>query len=143
MSFQSEINLARIRKSAAGLVFPVFFLFIAAAILAFFTSRKLETWQLYALEIVVALIAFFLWLVPVIRHLSFYVDLTSSRLIKRDGLFNGKGREVSFANVRAVEVGRGRTITLTIADADALVLSGIPKAKSLAVEIEYLAGLRK
>lgn len=139
MAFQEEQLIARIRRSWFTLTFALLALFLAAAILSYVSNRVVEQWVLYAAYVVSALLALFFWLIPTIRHLNFYVELTSSRLIVRDGLFGQKTTEVAIADISSVELGRGRKLTIARRNGEPIVLERVPKAKMVAEQLRSLA----
>lgn len=141
MAFQEEQLIARIRRSWFTLTFALLALFLAAAILSYVSNRVVDQWVLYSAYIVSALLALFFWLIPTIRHLNFYVELTTSRLIVRDGLFGQKTTEVSIAEINSVDLGRGRKLTLGRRNGEPVVLERMPKAKLIAEELRSLARL--
>lgn len=140
MAFQEEQIIARIRRSWFGLTFALLSLFLAAAILSYVSNRVLDDWLVYAAYSIASVLAVVFWLVPTIRHLNFYVELTTSRLIVRDGIFGQKTTELALADINSVELGRGRTIKLGRASGEPVVLERLPKAKLLATELRSLSG---
>lgn len=141
MAFQEEQIIARIRRSWFTLTFALLALFLAAALLSYVSNRAVETWILYSAYAASAVLALVFWLVPTIRHLNFYVELTTSRLIVRDGIFGQKTTEIAIADIVSVELGRGRTIKIGRKSAEAVVLERMPKAKLLSSELRSLARL--
>ena len=139
MAFQEEQLLARIRRSWFTLTFALLALFLAAAILSYVSNRIVEQWVLYAAYFVSAALALFFWLIPTIRHLNFYVEITTSRLIVRDGIFGQKTTEVAIAEINSVDLGRGRKLTLGRRNGEPLVLERMPKAKLIAEELRSIA----
>jgi membrane protein YdbS with pleckstrin-like domain len=141
VAFQEEQIVARIRRSWFTLTFALIALFLAAAILSYVSNRVVEQWVLYAAYLVSAVLALFFWLIPTIRHLNFYVEITTSRLIVRDGIFGQKTTEVAIAEINSVDLGRGRKLTLGRRNGEPLVLESMPKAKLIAEELRSLARL--
>lgn len=141
MAFQEEQLIARVRRSWFTLTFALLALFLAAAILSYVSNRVVDQWVLYSAYVASALLALFFWLIPTIRHLNFYVELTTSRLIVRDGLFGQKTTEVAIAEINSVDLGRGRKLTLGRKNGETLVLERMPKAKLIAEELGSLARL--
>jgi membrane protein YdbS with pleckstrin-like domain len=141
VAFQEEQIIARIRRSWFTLTFAFLALFAAAGILSYVSNRSVETWLLYSAYAVCAVLALLFWLVPTIRHLNFYVELTTSRLIVRDGIFGQKTTELAIADIDSIELGRGRTIKIGRKSAEAVVLERMPKAKLLTTELRSLARL--
>ena len=141
MAFQEEQIIARIRRSWFTLTFALLALFLSAAILSYVSNRVVDQWILYSAYVVSAGLAIFFWLIPTIRHLNFYVELTTSRLIVRDGIFGQKTTEVAIAEINSVELGRGRKLTLGRRNGEPLVLEHMPKAKLIAEELRDAAPL--
>jgi membrane protein YdbS with pleckstrin-like domain len=141
VAFQEEQLIARIRRSWFTLTFALLALFLAAAILSYVSNRVVDQWVLYSAYVVSAVLALFFWLIPTIRHLNFYVELTTSRLIVRDGLFGQKTTEISIAEINSVDLGRGRKLTLGRRNGEPVVLERMPKAKLIAEELRSLARL--
>jgi membrane protein YdbS with pleckstrin-like domain len=141
VAFQEEQIVARIRRSWFTLTFALIALFLAAAILSYVSNRIVEQWVLYAAYFVSAALALFFWLIPTIRHLNFYVEITTSRLIVRDGIFGQKTTEVAIAEINSVDLGRGRKLTLGRRNGEPLVFERMPKAKLIAEELRSLARL--
>ena len=141
MAFQEEQIIARIRRSWFTLTFALLALFLSAAILSYVSNRVVDQWILYSAYVVSAGLAIFFWLIPTIRHLNFYVELTTSRLIVRDGIFGQKTTEVAIAEINSVELGRGRKLTLGRRNGEPLVLERMPKAKLIVEELRAAAPL--
>jgi membrane protein YdbS with pleckstrin-like domain len=139
VAFQEEQLIARIRRSWWRLIFPLLALFVAAAIFSYVNNRSVEQWALYLAYSIAGVVAVLFWLIPSIRHLSFYVELTSSRLVIRDGIFGQKTIELALADVTSIELGRGRKITIGRRDAESLVLEGIPATKTFVAELRSAA----
>jgi membrane protein YdbS with pleckstrin-like domain len=141
VAFQEEQIIARIRRSWFTLTFAFLALFSAAALQSYVSNRSVEPWILYSAYAGCAVLALGFWLVPTVRHLNFYVELTTSRLIVRDGIFGQKTTELAIADIVSVELGRGRTIKIGRKSAEAVVLERMPKAKLLSSELRSLARL--
>lgn len=138
MSFQSEEYLGRIRKNAASLTLPFASLFLAAGILSYFANQRLEVWQLniaYSLALIVAIV---FWLVPVIKHLAFYVDVTTSRLIVRRGLFGGKTIEINLKDITAVEQRRSKVLIAATGMIDPVELVGLSRPRAFVAQLRSL-----
>jgi membrane protein YdbS with pleckstrin-like domain len=141
VAFQEEQVIARIRRTWWSMTFSLFALFLAAAILSYVSNRVVEEWLIYAAYSVAGLLAVFFWLVPTIKHLNFYVELTTSRLIVRDGIFGQKTTELSLGDITSIELLRGRTVSLGRREGERLVLERLPKAKRLVAELRAAANL--
>jgi len=83
-------------------------------------------------------IAFFLWLIPVLRFLSSYVDVFTTRVLYRSGLMGQQRSEANFSQVTDVRLGEGRRIQLSLTNGDLIELPRLPKAKKLVAEIQAL-----
>jgi phosphotransferase system HPr-like phosphotransfer protein len=79
------------------------------------------------------------WFIPMINYLSTFLEVTTTRVVYRKGLFGQQRREVSISSIQNVELTKGRSITITAEGQEPLVLTGIPKHKLVAVEIDRLA----
>ncbi len=141
MAFQEEQVIARIRRSWWSLLLPLLSLFLAGAILSYVSNRVLEPWLVYVAYAVAGVLAFFFWLMPTIRHLNFYVELTTSRLIVRDGIFAQKTAEISLAEVAGIELLRGRSLAVNRRSGERAVFTRVPKCKWLAAEIRAASNL--
>lgn len=139
MSFISEQRIARLRPRASRLFLPNLFLFLACFGAAFFSGRLTEEWQYTVLWIVCGAVAFFFWLIPLLRYLSTYLEVTTTRVLYRSGLLGQNRRELSLTQIKDVQITRGRTISIVVDGQDPLVIKGIPKHKTVAVEIDRLA----
>jgi len=137
VSFQAEHKLARLRPRAARLILPTLILGLTVGALAFFENRKIDSWLTLTLNVTAAVLVFFAWMLPLARHLSRWLEVSTNRLVWRDGFFGQKRREVSWHEVSSVEVSRGR-VTVFIHGQEPLVLVGLPKAKQLAREMQNL-----
>lgn len=83
-------------------------------------------------------IAFFLWLIPVLRFLSSYVDVFTTRILYRSGLMGQQRSEANFSQVTDVRLGDGRRIQLALTNGEIVELPRVPKAKKLVAEIQAL-----
>ena len=139
MSFISEQRIARIRPRGSKLFLPNLFLFLVCFVAAFFSGRLTEQWQNILLWSVCGAVVFFFWFIPLLRFMSTFLDVTTTRVLYRSGLMGQKRSEVSLTQIKDVQLTRGRTITIIIDGQDPLVIPGIPKHKMVAVEIDRLA----
>jgi len=83
-------------------------------------------------------IAFFFWLIPVLRYLSAYIDIYTTRVVSRSGLMGQQRSEANFSQVTDVRLGDGRRIQLATNNGEVLELPRLPKAKKLIAEIQAL-----
>lgn len=139
MSFIAEQRIARIRPRGSKLFFPSVFLFAACFALAFFSGRLTEQWQYTVLYIVAGSVTFFFWFIPLMRFMSTFLEVTTTRVLYRSGLLGQKRREVSLTQIKDVQLTKGRSISIVVDGQEPLVITGIPKHKMVAVEIDRLA----
>ena len=118
---------------------PAIFLAVAAFLATFIAGKLSEQWQVITAYSICGALAFFGFGVPLLRYLTTWTDVTSSRVVQRGGIFGQRYRSVSLANVQRVELGSGSRITLYVVGEEALELTGLPKAKLIAQEISRLA----
>ena len=116
-------------------------IFLAAAIFSYVNNRVVEQWLMYVAYSIAGVLAFFFWLIPLVRHLNFYVELTTSRLVVRDGLFAQKSVEVSLGDISSVEVGRGRVIEVLRRDAEPILIKPIASSKAFVKQLRAAARL--
>lgn len=135
MSFQSEEYVSRIRKSAGSLFLPTLTLFIAAAVASYFSNIVIEQVWYYVILGLCGVVATLFWLVPVIRHLSFYLDLTTTRVTIRRGLFGGQSVDLAWSEIAEISYQKGRKIVLQPRAGEAIELIGLPQAKKLAATL--------
>ena len=138
MSFSSEEYLGRIRQHVVGLVLPFAALFVAAGIVSYFANQRLEVWQLNIAYSIALVIAIAFWLVPVIKHLAFYIDVTTTRLIIRRGLFGGKTVEIKLSDITAIEQRRSRVLIAANGLIDPIELSALPRPRAFVAQLRSL-----
>ena len=143
MSFESEYLLVRLRARGSRLLLPTFFLALAVFLVSYLNGRFPEQWQQITVYVVCGLIAFIGFLIPLIRYLTSWTDITSARLVSRSGLFGQHFREVSLANVIGVELAGVSRLTVSVRDEEDLVISGVPKLRLISSEITRLADANK
>jgi uncharacterized membrane protein YdbT with pleckstrin-like domain len=139
MSFLAEQRIARIRSRGSKLFLPNLFLFAACFAMAFFGGRLTEQWQNTLLWVGSGSVAFFFWFIPLLRFMSTFLDVTTTRVLYRSGLLGQKRREVSLTQIKDVQLTKGRTISIIIDGQEPIVIPGIAKHKTVAVEIDRLA----
>ena len=137
-SFIESRRLARIRPSAIRLFLPFLALAFACFGVSFYSGRLPEQWMDIAMYSVAGAIAFFLWLIPVLRFLSSYVDVFTTRVLYRSGLMGQQRSEANFSQVTDVRLGEGRRIQLSLTNGEIIELPRLPKAKKLVAEIQAL-----
>lgn len=139
MSFLAESRIARLRPRGSKLILPTLVLFLATFAASFFSTTFTEPWQQITLWTICGAVSFFFWLVPVLRFFSTYLEITSSRVKYRAGLMGQNRKEVSLSQIKDVQISRGRSISLIIEGQEPFSIRGIPKHKTVAVEIDRLA----
>ena len=117
---------------------PFAALFIAAGIVSYFANQRLEVWQLNIAYSIALVIAIAFWLVPVIKHLSFYIDVTTTRLIIRRGLFGGKTVEIKLSDITAIEQRRSRVLIAANGIIDPIELSALPRPRAFVAQLRSL-----
>jgi hypothetical protein len=137
-SFIESRRLARIRPSALRLFLPFVALAIACFGVSFYSGRLPEQWMNITLYSVAGAIAFFFWLIPVLRYLSSYVDIFTTRVFYRAGLMGQNRSEANFSQVKDVRLGEGRRIQLALTNGEIVELPRVPRAKKLTAEIQAL-----
>ncbi|MFM6977896.1 MAG: hypothetical protein ACKOWR_04205 [Micrococcales bacterium] len=135
MSFQAEEYLGRLRKSAVSLFLPTLVLFVSAAVASYVSNIAMEQWVYFTVLTICGLAAALLWLVPVIRHLSFYVDLTNARVTIRRGLFGGQTIDLAWGEISEITFAKGRKIVIQPRSGEAIELDGMPQPKKLAATL--------
>jgi membrane protein YdbS with pleckstrin-like domain len=139
MSFLAETRIARLRPRGSRLVLPTLVLFLVAFAASFFSTSFTEPWQQITLWSICGAVSFFFWLVPVLRFFSTYLEVTTSRVKYRAGLMGQNRKEVSLSQIKDVQISRGRSISLIIEGQEPFSIRGIPKHKTVAIEIDRLA----
>ncbi len=135
MSFESEQLLLRTRKSAARLILPTLVLGLVCFVYMALTGHLTENWQWYTAWAVCGLALLIFWLAPLIRHLTSWVDITTSRLVWRQGLFGQTHQELSLHELELVENLRGGGIRVRSKSGDEILLKGFARSKKLAQAI--------
>lgn len=131
--------MGRFRARGGRLFLPTVFLGVAAFLATFVSGKLTEQWQIIAAFSSCGALALFGFVVPLIRYLTAWTDVTTSRVVQRSGIFGQRYRTVSLANVERVELGAASTITLYVSGEEAMELRGLPKSKLLAQEISRLS----
>lgn len=142
MSFESELLIARLRGRGSRLIIPTLLLMLAAFLLGLLGERFEEPWQIYAVYGVCAALAFFGFVVPIIRYATTFTDVTNARVVLRSGIFGQNFDSISLADIERVELLAGGIISLVMKDEE-VTLRGLPKPKFVASEISRLVERRK
>ena len=138
MSFQSEFRLIRMRPRVTALGWPTLILTGCAFALGALGNRLPEAWMLNALLAAVGSIALIFWMFPLIRYVATYLEITSTRLIVRRGVFGQHSFEVNLGDVSGVSLaGRGR-ITIKTQSGEEHTVGPISRAKFIASELAKL-----
>lgn len=142
MSFEAEMLLGRFRARGSRLLLPTFFLGIAAFLATFLSGKFVEQWINISIYASCGALALFGFGIPLLRYLTSWTDVTTSRVVQRSGVFGQNYRSVSYENIERVELTGGSRVTLFVLGENALELVGLPKAKLIAQEISALCGPR-
>jgi hypothetical protein len=110
----------------------------ASFVVSFYSGRLPEQWMNITLYSVAGAVAFLFWLIPVLRYLSAYVDIFTTRVLYRSGLMGQRRVEANLSQVTDVQLGDRRKIQLTVAGGEIIELPALPKAKKLVTEIQAL-----
>lgn len=137
MSFEYEQRLIRMRPRGGRLFLPTLLLGLAAFLMGFGFDYLTEAWQQYLIYGCAAALALFGWLLPLLRYLSSWVEITTARTMSRSGLFGQHFEELSHAQVKRVEL-VGRKIYLIVDDEVELELKSVAKPKLVAAELAKL-----
>jgi len=127
--------LARIRQRASVLLPAQIALFICVFVLSFISGKVFDSWITLSVEIALALVALFFWLLPTWRYSTTFIEITTTRIVQRGGFFARVKREVSHSQISSVEHSRSRGVVLTLTDGEPMLLAKTPKSKELAEEL--------
>lgn len=103
--------------------------------LSFMSGRVLEDWLAITINAAAGVLIAFFWLLPSIRYATTFVDITSTRIISRGGLFARVRRELSWSQVTGIEYSRTKGIVILVGEEPPLILTRMPRAKALAEEL--------
>lgn len=103
--------------------------------LSFMSGRVLEEWLALTINVVAGVLIALFWLLPSIRYATTFVDITSTRIISRGGLFARVRREMSWSQVTGIEYSRTKGIIILAGEEPPLILTRMPRAKALAEEL--------
>lgn len=139
MSFLAEQRIARLRPRSGKLFFPMLLLFAVSFALSFLYGRLTEQWQIMTMWSVAGLLVLLFWLIPVLRWAGTFLEVTTTKVIYRAGIFGSNRIEIPLSQITNVELTRRRTFTITAQGMEPTVISGIGKHKLVATEIDRLA----
>ena len=103
--------------------------------LSFMSGRVLEEWLAITINVAAGVLIAAFWLLPSIRYATTFVDITSTRIISRAGLFARVRRELSWSQVTGIEYSRTKGIVILAGEEPPLILTRMPRAKALAEEL--------
>ena len=118
-----------------SLVIPTIALFISAAVASYFGNVTTDQWLYYTVLVTCGVVAVILWLVPVLRHLSFYLDITNVRISIRRGLFGGQTVDLAWSDIAEITFAKGRKVVIQPRNGEAIELEGLPQPKKLAATL--------
>lgn len=144
MSFESEFLLGRFRARGSRLTLPTILLGLSAFLLSFFFGRldANQAWQSYLLFAICGAIALFGFVLPTLRYLTAWTDITTARVVARSGLWGQHYRSISLAEVQRVELATG-VVSLHLNSEEPLELRGLPKPKLISQELSNLVARLK
>ena len=99
------------------------------------SGRVLDEWLSITINAVAGVLVFVFWLLPSISYANTFVDITSTRIISRGGLFGRVRRELSWSQVTGIEYSRTKGIVILAVEEPPLILTRMPRAKALAEEL--------
>jgi hypothetical protein len=137
-SFIESRRIARIRPRVIRLFLPFLVLGASCFGVSFYAGRLPEQWMYITLYSVAGALSLIFWLIPVLRYLSAYVDVFTTKVFYRSGLMGQHRAEANFAQVTDVRIGDGRRIQLALMSGEIVELPALPKAKKLVSEIQAL-----
>jgi hypothetical protein len=135
VSFESEVLLLRLRRSGWRLTMPTLVLTLVCFLYNAISGRFTENWHWYLAWALGGLILLVFWLIPLIRYANVWLEITTSRLVWRQGAF-GKHQEISLHEVQTVESLRGGTIRVVAESGETIDLSGFSRPKAIAQAIK-------
>jgi membrane protein YdbS with pleckstrin-like domain len=141
--FVSEFRYARLRARGSSLFLPMLLLFAESAVLSFVWPKlPQDDASVMLRSIFIALaaaIALVFWFIPLIRHLSNWIEITNANVIVASGLFGSK-RQVSLRNIQQVQVVGRSKLVLSVAGEPDIEFSRLAKARTIATELQKLVG---
>lgn len=135
MSFESEQLLLRMRRAGRLLTWPMVALALVCFVYSAVSTHLTESWHWYVAWGVGGALLFFFWLIPLIGYANAWVDLTTSRLVWRQGWFGQTRQEFSLHEIEAVENLRGGGILVRTRAGESMQLKSFSKPKKLAQAI--------
>lgn len=139
MNFLAEHRIARLRPRGGRLFFPMLLLFAVCFALSFLNGRFSEQWQNQTMWAIAGVFLILFWLIPILRWSSTFLEVTTTRVVFRSGLFGNARQEIQISQITNVELTARRTITISANGREPLVIAGIGKHKLVATEIDRLA----
>ena len=118
-----------------SLTMPTLALFLSAAVASYFGNVTTDEWLYYTVLITCGVAAVILWLIPVLRHLSFYLDITNARITIRRGLFGGKTVDLAWPEISEITFAKGRKVVIQPRSGETIELEGLPQPKKLAATL--------
>lgn len=137
MSFVAEEVLLRQYPKVRKLLLPFLVLFVSSATIGLSIDRLTETWQINLLWSVSGVLVFLFWLIPVVRWLTTWIELTNNRIVYRRGWFGTKTKDISYFEIASVSTSKGKLVVL-LKSGENLTIEGFGKIRDLVADIEYL-----
>ena len=141
--FVSEFRFARLRARGSSLIGPMLLLFIESAVLSFALPKlpqdAANAWLRIVLLVAAALIALIFWLIPLVRHLTNWIEITNTNVIVSSGLFGTK-RQVGLRAIQSVQATSRSKLVINVAGEPDIEFSRLAKARLVASELQKLIG---
>lgn len=102
-------------------------------------SGASATWLTTLFFAVAVALALAFWLVPVLKYLGTWLEITNANVFVRDRLLRA-ARKVALAKILEVRVESKSTLVLVIADQGEIEFARLAKAKTVATELKKLLG---
>jgi hypothetical protein len=135
VSFESEVLLGRFRAHASRLIIPTLLLGLSVFLLSFFFGWATQQWQQWLLYGGTGVLAFFGFVVPLIRYLTAWTDITTARVVVRSGLWGQHYRSVAIAGIADISRLPGGPVNIQVQDEEPLELRGLPKPRLIMQEL--------
>ena len=114
---------------------PTLFLGAVAFLLTFFAGKTGTSWLQWLLYGACAGLFLFGFLIPVVRYLTAWTDITTSRVVVRSGIWGQHYRSVSIATIGEIKRLPGGPIVISAHNEEHLELRGLPKPRLITQEL--------
>lgn len=131
-------HFARLRPRLTRLTIPILALALISAATSFFSVYELDTWAFYTLWISAGLAALIAWVIPSLKFVATFVDVTSNGLTVSAGFGANRRQEIAWTEIKSVSASAMRGIVIGLDDESELVLRGYANQKAIAAELQAL-----